>query len=438
MSSNLKISFFLTFLFPTGLIYGQSEIDKYLQEITNLKSFSGTVIISVKDEIIIHKGFGYADNENQILNSEQSVHRIGSLTKQMTSMGILRLFGSNKSLSLDDTIGQYMANLPEAWKQITVFHLLTHTSGIPDHFGDLDAVPVEDTFKEIEKVFEKEKNGELKNIPGETYSYSNFGYVILGRIIEIVSGENYADYLTKEIFNPLDMNNTYYDDPRIIIQGRSEGYKFSEGKRVNDALKDPAAYSAGGILSTTEDLYKWSKSLKTDIILDQNQRELMFTPYKNDYGLGWQILNKNGRKMYNHNGSTHGYNSRIVYYPKEDVFIAILGNNEDIRAAAITCDIEALIFNDQTHLLAFPYNLKNTELQNFVGVYQSQSGDERRIELKDNKLFYVNGGSKFELTALSEDIFCLSKYEDFRLRFSNKKTLEISSCSANTTEYKRK
>lgn len=220
MSSNLKISFFLTFLFPTGLIYGQSEIDKYLQEITNLKSFSGTVIISVKDEIIIHKGFGYADIENQIPNSEQSVHRIGSLTKQMTSMGILRLFGSNESLSLNDTIGQYMANLPEAWKQITVFHLLTHTSGIPNHFGDLDAVPVEDTFKEIEKVFEKEKNGELKNIPGETYSYSNFGYVILGRIIEIVSGENYADYLTKEIFNPLDMNNTSYDDPRIIIQGR--------------------------------------------------------------------------------------------------------------------------------------------------------------------------------------------------------------------------
>lgn len=207
---------------------------------------------------------------------------------------------------------------------------------------------------------------------------------------------------------------------------------------MNDALKDPAAYSAGGILSTTEDLYKWSKSLKTDIILDQNQRELMFTPYKNDYGLGWQILNKNGRKMYNHNGSTHGYNSRIVFYPKEDVFIAILGNNEDVRAAAITCDIEALIFNDQTHLLAFPYNLKNTELQNFVGVYQSQAGDERSIELKDNKLFYVNGGSKFEITALSDDSFYLSKYEDFRLRFSNKNTLEISSCSANATEYKRK
>jgi hypothetical protein len=229
------------------------------------------------------------------------------------------------------------------------------------------------------------------------------------------------------------MNNTYYDDPRIIIQGRSEGYAFSNGIRINDALKDPAAYSAGGLLSTTEDLYKWSKSLSTDIILTESQRELMFTPFKGDYGLGWQVLQKNGRKMYNHNGSTHGYNSRIVFYPNEDVFIAILGNNEDVRASAITCDIEAIILKDKNHVLALPYKLEKAELQKFVGTYLSESGAKRSISLKNNQLTYINGDSEYELTSLSDNAFCFKLYEDYRVNFLNKKTLEVSSCSVNPT-----
>ena len=440
MKNNRISSFILVylFLFFHSSSFGQSNIENYLEEITTLKSFSGSIIVSVKDEIIIHKGFGYADYENEIPNSKESVHRIGSLTKQMTAMGILKLFNSSDSLSINHTIDKYIPNLPPSWRQVTVFQLLNHTSGIPNHFGDLDAVPVEDTYKEIEKVIKKEQSSVLNNNPGEAYNYSNFGYIILGRIIEIVSGENYFDYLTKVIFEPMEMNNTYYDDPRVIIKGRSEGYTISNGDRMNDALKDPAGYSAGGILSTTEDLLKWYKSFCSNIILNKSQRQLMFTPNKGDYGLGWQIVEKNGRKMYNHNGGTHGYNSRIVFYPEEDVFIAILGNNEDVRASAIACDIEGLIFNKKGHDLALPFEFKKADLKNFVGIYESKSGTKRSLYFKDNKLFYVNGNSEFELSPLSQNSFCFKQYEDYRVVFLDEHTVEVSSCSVNPTIFFKK
>ncbi len=199
MKKSQKISgLFLGLLFAIlNLSYGQSKIDDYLSEITKLKSFSGTVLVAEKGNILLHKGYGYADYEQAVPNTAQSVHRIGSLTKPITAMGILKLFSTDDSRSIRDSIGKYIPNLPIAWKPITIFQLLTHTSGIPNHFGDLEAVPVENTYQELEKVFEKEKNSPLKNSPGTVYSYNNFGYVILGRIIEIVSGEPYIDYLSQ-------------------------------------------------------------------------------------------------------------------------------------------------------------------------------------------------------------------------------------------------
>ena len=439
MQGFFQVKWYLIILFFTVVEsnYGQSEMNAYLKKVTELKSFSGSIVVAKKGKTLLHKGFGKADYENDVPNSGSSIHRIASLTKPMTSMAILKLFSTSDTLSVNDPISRFLPEAPSAWHQVTVFHLLTHTSGIPNHFGDLDAVPVEDTFKEIEKVFRQQKESQLRNKPGEDYRYSNFGYVLLGRIIEVVSGKNYADYLKAAVFVPLGMENTTYDDPRLIIKGRSEGYKLSGGIRMNDALKDPAAFSAGGLLSTTEDLLKWSKALKTDLILTDDVRTSMFTPYRSDYGLGWQILQKQGRKMYNHNGSTHGYNTRIVFYPEEDVFIAILGNNANIRVAAITCDLEAMIFEDPNHHLALPHSLPVSQMSAFTGSYQTEDGTERSIRLEEEKLWYVNAHSKYELMPLSDNEFCYRKYEDVRLKFIDANSYEVSYCTANPEVYRR-
>ena len=142
--------------------------------------------------------------------------------------------------------------------------------------------------------------------------------------------------------------------------------------------------------------------------------------------------------MYNHNGSTHGYNTRMVYYPAEDLFIAILGNNEDVRSAAITCDLEALVLGEREHVLGFPIQLTLQEIENFAGEFKSDFGNHRSIIANNNRIFYRNGKLEFELIPLSQNLLCFSNYEDIRLEFDlDKDTFVISSCSVNPETYVR-
>jgi len=178
--------------------------------------------------------------------------------------------------------------------------------------------------------------------------------------------------------------------------------------------------------------------LQHNELLGEGLKELMFTPHESDYGLGWQIVEKNSRIMYNHNGSTHGFNSRMVYYPNEDIFIAILGNNEDVRTPAVMCDIEGLIFNKDQHVLGITKSLSNDQLQKFEGIYRTKSGKERVIRMDNNRIFYVNGESEFELLPLSKHVLCFSGYEDIRLTFANDRhAFIISSCSINPETYSK-
>ncbi|MEP1096360.1 MAG: serine hydrolase domain-containing protein [Cyclobacteriaceae bacterium] len=435
----LIVLFLLLLVIRTQAV-AQLKIEDYLNEVAELSSFSGSVVVAVGDEVLLNRGFGKADFELGVENRSNTVHRIGSLTKQFTSIGILKLFDEIDTISINDQLGEIVSGLPEDWQEITTFQLLTHTSGIPNYFGDLDAVSVEDTYKEIEKVIEMEKNNPrgLRNAPGSEFRYSNFGYVMLGYVIEVVSGQEYFDYLKQAVFTPLSMNQTFYDDPRMLIPDRSEGYKFSDGRLVNDALKDPAGYAAGGILSSTEDMLKWSTALTSDIILDVELKGRMFDPFLENYGMGWTIVKRNGRTRYDHNGGTHGYNSRIVFYPEEKVLITILGNNEDVRSATITCVIEGLIFNEDDPFLSLAYTFDMSAFEKFVGEYSSDTDGKRSIELVDGKPHYVNGKAKFEIVQQTENSFRFAKYREFKIEFSDKKTFTLSTCAVNPRIFERK
>jgi len=418
----------------------QSKIEDYLSAIVELNSFSGSVVVAVGNEVLLNRGFGKADFELDVNNTSKTVHRIGSLTKQFTSMGILKLFDEIDTISINDQLGGLVPGLPEDWQEITIFQLLTHTSGIPNYFGDLDVVPVEDTYKEIRKVIEMEKYNPrgLRKVPGSEFRYSNFGYVMLGYIIEFVSGQDYFDYLNKVIFTPLSMDQAYYDDPRMLIPGRSEGYKFSDAQLVNDALKDPAGYAAGGMLSSTEDMLKWRAALTSDVIIDAELRGRMFDPYLENYGLGWTIVERNERARYDHNGGTHGYNSRIVYYPEEEVFIAILGNNEDVRSATITCVIEGLIFNETDPFLSLAYTFDMSAFEKFVGEYGNDTDGKRSIEVVEGKPHYVNGKSRFEIVQQTENSFRFAKYREFKIEFAEEDGFTLSTCAVNPRIFKRR
>ncbi len=428
---------FIAYLMCSSVTNGQTtEIDEYLIEAEKRGFFSGSAVVVKGTEVLLNKGYGYADHEHVIRNGPSTVHRIGSLSKPMTAMALLKLFGEDDSRSLEDPIGKYLPQVPSTWGMVTVSQLLNHTSGIPDHFGDLDAVPVEDTYLEIEKVFKQNQDASLKSNPGEQYRYSNFGYVLLGRIAEVVSGLSYDQFMKRYLFEPLKMTTSFYDDPRVIIQNRGQGYRLKEGRLMNDKLKDPAGYSAGGLLSTTNDLVKWSKSFTKDLILTDSDRTKLFTPYKEGYGFGWKVSNKSGRTLYHHNGGTHGFSSRAVYFPQEQLFIGILSNLEDIRCAAFTCDMISMLL-DLDHPKMTSIELGTDRLKEFTGRFKSADGDERSIEWAKNSLYMVIGTRRFELVPLSETTLCYKDYRDIRLTFNDKKVMEVSSCYADNTIYHR-
>ncbi|MEZ5429492.1 MAG: serine hydrolase domain-containing protein [Pyrinomonadaceae bacterium] len=322
------------------------KIERYFARRENDAKFSGAVLAARNGSLIFKKGFGMANFEFSIPNSPRTRFRIGSVTKPLTAIAVMMLQEKGR-LNVEDGICKYLSasSCPDEWRDVKIRHLLTHTSGIPDLFGAMDAVPVEKTAEEIDRVIAGIKNRQLKARPGEVYAYSNFGYCLLGYIIEKASGKLYAELLDDYIFKPLQMNGTLYDDPRPLIKDRAEGYIRRSGQIYNDKLTDPAGYSAGGLLSSVEDLLVLNDALNSGRLLSRESLDRMFTPFKNEYGFGWKITaDKNGR-VFNHTGETHGFSSHIAYYPKEKIFIVVLSNIENEDARNTASDIAGIIFD---------------------------------------------------------------------------------------------
>lgn len=340
------IAVLLTCFMCSGSASGQSlpaKIGEYVKERGKRLEFSGVILVAREGKIFFSQSYGMADYEHSISNTPHTRFRIGSLTKPFTAIAIMKLQEQGK-LKLRESISRYIKDCPAEWANITVHHLLTHTSGIPNLFGDMEAVPVEQTASEFERVVATSKNKPLKTSPGEVYEYSNFGYCVLGYIIEKVSGELFATFLEKNIFIPLKMTSTLYDDPRPIIRDRASGYVHKDGKLINDKPKDPAGYSAGGLLSTVEDFLLLDRALYSNELLSKESLSQMFAAFKNEYGYGWKVTNQFNRRVFNHNGGTHGFSSHVARYPDEKLLIVVLSNIENDRPQGLACNIAEIIF----------------------------------------------------------------------------------------------
>jgi CubicO group peptidase (beta-lactamase class C family) len=280
-------------------------------------------------------------------------------------------------------------------------------------FGDMKAVPVEQTASEIDRVIASAQTKALKSKPGEEYVYSNFGYCLLGYIIEKVSGELYASFLNTHVFGPLGMTNTLYDDPRPIIKDRADGYIRKEGQLINDNLKDPAAYAAGGLLSTTADFLLFDQALYTNQLLSPAGLSTMFTAYKNEFGGGWKVTTQLNRPVYNFNGSTHGFSSHIVRYPNERLLIVVLSNVENERPQGVACNLAEIVFG----IYRSPIKVKKETLSKYAGEYADSSGLVRVIKLAGENLVYQVNDNLYNLVPLAQDEFYVESADETRFRF---------------------
>ena len=287
-----------------------SKADTYLSKLVKAKLFSGSVLIVRKGQILLSTGYGEADRKKHLLNTAQTKFRLGSITKQFTVMAILILQAWGK-LNVQDRICTYLPDCPAAWQQITIHHLLTHTSGIPDFTRFPDFLTTQGSPSSPTQTIARFKDKPLEFQPGEKYSYSRSGYVVLGAIIEQASGKSYEAFLQENILIPLQMVHSGYDHNQGDL---AVGYR--DQTNVADFIDMSIPYAAGGLYSTVEDLYRWDQSLYTNQLISKNLRDKMFTPFAPipdsgglSYGYGWLIGKEFNQSVVMHGGGINGFNT---------------------------------------------------------------------------------------------------------------------------------
>ncbi len=337
------------------------RINDLISRYTEYGNFNGSILVANNREVIYKKSFGMANMEWDVSNQNDTKFRIASITKQFTAMLILQLVAENK-LDLQATISSYLPNYPkENAEIITIHHLLTHTSGTPMFDDFVKYYDIERNRYKPEELVKIFADGKLKFSPGERYAYSNEGYVILGVIIEKITGKSYADVLQEKIFLPLKMHNSGYDVNYNILKNRAMGY--TKGYRRNqyfnvNYVDMSIPYAAGSIYSTVEDLFIWEQALYTEKLLAKKYRDLMFGKYikapRRYYGYGWfngpmQIGNSDKNIEINvHSGGINGFRTIITRIPSTQSSIIILANLERIPVYEITNSILGII-NDESY-----------------------------------------------------------------------------------------
>jgi CubicO group peptidase (beta-lactamase class C family) len=306
-----------------------AQLDEILSRMAADETFSGSALIAQDGEVLLSRGYGSADRELGISNTTQTRFRLGSVTKQFTAMAIL-ILQSQGRLNVQDRICRYVEDCPAAWEDITIHHLLTHTSGITYMVGNPGSLPI--TPAELVALF---KESSLDFQPGGRYSYSNCGYWVLGAIIERVSGQSYEDFIQQAIFEPLDMHDSGYDQD---ASGLAVGYVDQDTAAPAEVIDSSFPYSAGALYSTVEDLYRWDQALYTDSLIPRGLLDQMFRPrvvvYPDvagsmAYGYGWQVQDDLGRPLVYHVGAIEGFRAGIFRYPGERITIILLSNQED-------------------------------------------------------------------------------------------------------------
>ncbi len=332
-----------------------SKVDQVANAYAKKNQFSGSVLVAKGGRVLVKKGYGMANIELGVPNTPETKFRLGSITKQFTATAILQLAAAGK-LSVDDKISKYIPDTPGSWSNITIHHLLTHTSGIFNY----TALP-EFTKQMRQQWTPAETLGLVKNkpldfAPGSKFSYSNSGYIGLGIIVEKVSGEKYEDYVKKHIFDVLDMAATGYDHGETILEHRAAGYTPGpDGKLQNAPYIDMSfPYAAGSLYSTVDDLYRWDRSLYTDKVLAKASRDKMFTPFLSGYAYGWFTIvpgpTPSTHKVLSHGGGINGFNTTINRYPDDDACVIVLSNVNSPAIGKIGQTLAAIAFGEKYDL----------------------------------------------------------------------------------------
>ena len=284
-----------------------------------------SVAVAVGGKTLLLDGFGTADLEHRAPATAETVYRIGSVTKQFLAAAALRQTEAGE-LALNDSLTRWLPELAEADDKITLHHLLSHTSGLPRD------VVEEGEGSWIERSLAAERVG----APGERYLYSNFGYTLVGVLLERLTGGPIGEVFEDSLMKPLQLRNTRPCDPRAIVPHRAQGYQIEGDRILNDEplTPSPSWFYAGGLCSTAGDLLRWQQALRSGEVVSPEQYRQMRTPATvtdpkgTTYGYGLHARSQDGRPVVHHGGGVTGFLTELAYYPNEQIDIVVLANSE--------------------------------------------------------------------------------------------------------------
>jgi D-alanyl-D-alanine carboxypeptidase len=324
------------------------QVDDYVKAQMEEHRIPGIALRIIQDGKDIKTAtYGLANLELNVPVQVETVFEIGSITKQFTAAGIL-LLARDAKLSVDEAISRYLKNTPAAWTNITIRHLLSHTSGLKSYTGltgfELTRHLTQPQF--IRAIGEQA----MEFQPGESWKYCNTGFNLLGYIIENVSHKSYWDFMNERIFRPLEMTATRDRRPGDIIPNRAAGYEQTNYAWINRDYDLTDVFAAGAIVSNIGDLTKWNAALDCDAILDASSKELMWTPTKlnngktTKYGFGWFVESIEGHKNIGHGGSTSGFSASIQRFPDDKLAVILLSNTDEQIATTLARHIARFYF----------------------------------------------------------------------------------------------
>jgi CubicO group peptidase (beta-lactamase class C family) len=308
----------------------------------------GAAVIVIKDgKALFAKGYGLADLEKKIPCTTNTNFRLASVTKQFTAMAVLILAEQGR-LSLEDRLPKFFPEFPAYGETISLHHLLTHASGLPDyedHIPDGTTIPLSDR----DVLFILRQQSQIDFVPGSQFHYSNSAYVLLALIVENVSGQTFPVFLREKIFDSLGMTNSIaYVAGRSCVPNRAYGYvNGTSGWELSDQSVTSAVLGDGGIYSSVADLFKWDQALYTEKLISRTMLADAFNAHSSQsdfegsgYGYGWYVGNFRGAERIWHYGSTCGFSTRIERLPGRKLSVIVLTNRRDTEIPPI---VEKLI-----------------------------------------------------------------------------------------------
>jgi len=361
------------------------------------------ILIVTKGEILYQDGFGLANMEHGVDITPDTIFRIGSVTKQFTATAIMMLQEQGK-LSVTDSISQYLPDYPTHGHTILIEHLLTHTSGImsytsiPGYMGsneirhDVSTAELIEVFRDLPMEF----------APGTAWNYNNSGYVLLGAIIEKISGQTYAEFIAENITTPLGLSNTTYAGS-ALVKNRAAGYSAIDGGGFENAgfLSMSQPYAAGSLLSTVNDLATWQAALTNGDLINSASYAKMTSPVLLadgeyfPYGYGFTLVPLRGHAMVSHSGGIHGFICQTIWLPEQEVYVAVLSNTtgRSPDPDMIARNVAAIAINDP-YPDRKPVNLDASQKNRIAGKYSATDFPPVEISTAAEGLLISIGGDQ--------------------------------------------